>query len=90
LPEYSLRLFVYDKNDHREGRSEEEARYLASLLNSASPREFFSATIFWDPKRPMTIETHLRLDLSAFATELGSLETFVNIQRESRPCAKSL
>jgi hypothetical protein len=85
-----LRLFVYDKTDHREGRSEEEAPYLASLLNSASAREFFSATILWDTKRPITIENHMRLDLSALATELSSLETFVNIQRESRPCAESL
>ncbi len=70
-------------------RSEEEARYVASLLDSAPAREFFSATIFWDAKRPITIETLERLSLSALAIELGSLATFVNIQRGLPPCAES-
>jgi len=70
-------------------RSEDEARYVASLLGSAPAREFFSATIFWDAKRPITIETLRRLDLSALAIELGSQATFVKIQRGLRPCAES-
>ncbi len=71
-------------------RSEEEARYVASLLNSVPAREFYSATIFWDAKRPVTIETLERLDLSALAIELGSLATYLKIQRGVRPCAESL
>ena len=52
--------------------NEEEACYVASLLNSEPAREFFSAFIFWDAKRPITIETLRRLDLAAVASELGS------------------
>ncbi len=71
-------------------RSEEEARYVASLLNSAPARAFYSATIFWDAKRPVTIETLERLDLSALAIELGSFAIYLKIQRGVRPCAESL
>jgi hypothetical protein len=69
-------------------QSREEAHYLASLLNSAPAREFFSATIFWDAKRPITIETLRRLDLSALASELGSRATFVNLPGRFSPCAE--
>src|SRR5208337_4002896 len=37
-------------------RTEEEATYIASLLNSDIAREFFSAFIFWDSKRPITVD----------------------------------
>lgn len=53
-------------------QSEEEACYLASLLNSAVACEFFSAFIFWDAKRPITIEILRRLDLLSLARELGT------------------
>lgn len=51
--------------------SEEEARYIAGLLNSPTAREFFSAYVFWDAKRPITIDMLKRLDLSALSSELG-------------------
>src|SRR5262249_47250474 len=47
--------------------SESEARCVASLLNSTASREFFSAFIFWDAKRPITVEQLRRLDLMALA-----------------------
>jgi hypothetical protein len=53
-----------------------EARYVASLLNSRPAREFLAASIFWDAKRPITIETLGRLDLAAVANELGSADAF--------------
>ena len=52
-------------------QSEEEARHVAALLNSQPAREFFSAFVFWDAKRPITIDMLRRLDLSALASELG-------------------
>jgi len=52
-------------------QSEQEAHHVASLLNSAPARAFFSAYIFWDTKRPITIETLRRLDLAALARVLG-------------------
>jgi hypothetical protein len=32
-------------------------------------REFFSASIFWDARRPITVELLRRLDLTALAKE---------------------
>ncbi len=52
--------------------SQEEAEYLATLLNSEIAQEFFSAYIFWDKKRPITAGILRRLDLMALAKELGS------------------
>jgi hypothetical protein len=66
-------------------QSKAEADSVASLLNSATAREFFSATIFWDAKRPITIETLRRLDLSALAIELGSEETLIQVSGKKQP-----
>jgi hypothetical protein len=43
--------------------SEEEARRLASFLNSEPAREFYSSLIFWDAKRPITAEVLNQLQL---------------------------
>jgi len=69
--------------------SREEAQFVASMLNSAPAREFFSATIFWDSKRPITIETLQRLDLSKLANQLGFRAAFANFRGAIRPCALS-
>ena len=52
-------------------QSQEEAAATADLLNSPVAREFFSAFVFWDAKRPVTVELLQRLDLFALACELG-------------------
>jgi hypothetical protein len=52
-------------------RSEREAVIVASLLNSEQAREFFSAFIFWDAKRPITVDVLARLDVTKIAAELG-------------------
>jgi hypothetical protein len=49
-------------------RTEREARDLAALLNTDSAREFFGAFVFWDSKRPITVELLRRLDVSALAS----------------------
>jgi hypothetical protein len=51
--------------------SEDEARTIGALLNSPAAREFYSAFIFWDAKRPITIDLLRRLDLSALARDAG-------------------
>ena len=51
--------------------SENEARFLAELLNSELARKFYSAFVFWDAKRPITIALLRRLDLLVLARELG-------------------
>ncbi len=53
-------------------QSEEEAQYLAELLNSAVAEEFFKSFIFWDAKRPITASILKRLSLVALARELGT------------------
>ena len=53
-------------------QSEDEAAYLAGLLNSPTAQEFFSSLIFWDAKRPITIDILRQLDLAALAREVGS------------------
>jgi hypothetical protein len=55
-------------------QSEDEAACLAGLLNSPTAQEFYSSLVFWDAKRPITIDILRQLDLAALARELGSEE----------------
>jgi hypothetical protein len=41
------------------------------MLNSAPASEFFSAFVFWDAKRPITVDLLRKLSLTALARELG-------------------
>ena len=64
-------------------QTREEALYVAELLNSEVAKEFLSAFIFWDSKRPITAEILRRLDLLALDQHLkkeGSLETYLVAQ----------
>jgi hypothetical protein len=63
---------------------QQEALYIVDLLNSQPAHEFFSAFVFWDAKRPITVDMLRRLDLSALAHELGSEDTLAMFQREKR------
>jgi len=56
-------------------QGEKEARYLAGLLNSEVAKQFFGSFIFWDAKRPITIDILKRLDLLELARELGTEDT---------------
>ncbi len=56
-------------------QTKEEAFFIARLLNSEIARDFFSAFIFWDEKRPITADILKRLDLLALAQELNVEET---------------
>jgi hypothetical protein len=51
--------------------TEHEADSIMGLLHSDAGREFFSAFVFWDAKRPITVELLNRLDILALARELG-------------------
>ena len=48
-----------------------EAMLLLSILNSRVAVEFLSSFIFWDAKRPITIDHLMRLDILAAAKEIG-------------------
>ena len=52
-------------------RTRREAETLCMLLNSPPARAFFSAFVFWDSKRPVTVDLLRRLDLDKLAKELG-------------------
>jgi hypothetical protein len=65
-------------------QSEQEAHFIAKLLNSAPAREFYSAFVFWDAKRPITIDMLRRLDLSAVARELGEEDAWERFQFKKR------
>lgn len=56
----------------------EQADYLLSLLNSPAACSFLNSFIFWDAKRPITVDLLRRLDLRALARELGSEATFAS------------
>lgn len=57
-------------------QSEQEARFVLSLLSSDAATEFYSAFVFWDAKRPITIDLLRRLDLWRVAQELGRAREF--------------
>jgi hypothetical protein len=52
--------------------SEEEAAFLAGLLGSPAAQEFLSSLVFWDAKRPVTIELLRRLNVLALARACGA------------------
>ena len=51
--------------------TEDEATFLAELLNSRPCREFLESMIFWTDKRPITVEILKRVDLEKVAIHLG-------------------
>lgn len=63
-------------------RSEREAVIVASLLNSPQAREFYSAFIFWDAKRPITVDVLARLDVAKIAAEIGHLPELMEAMGE--------
>jgi hypothetical protein len=65
-------------------QSEQEGRYVCSLLNSKTAKQFLSAFIFWDAKRPITVDLLKRLDLLALAQEVGSEETLLRFLARTR------
>jgi 16S rRNA A1518/A1519 N6-dimethyltransferase RsmA/KsgA/DIM1 with predicted DNA glycosylase/AP lyase activity len=54
--------------------SEQEALFLANILNSGVNKNFMSSLIFWDSKRPITIDILRRIDFAALAEKLGKDE----------------
>jgi hypothetical protein len=68
-------------------RTQEEAEFVAFLLNSEPAREFYSAFVFWDAKRPITVDLLRRLDLRRLAAALGRSEEFEHLCRSSEPVA---
>ena len=59
------------------------ADYLVDLLNSDIAREFFNSYVFWDSKRPITVDLLGRLNLRLLANELGTQTTYDSLFGES-------
>ena len=57
--------------------TEAEAKFIFGLLTSNPSLEFLNSMIFWDEKRPITIDILKRLSLKAVARELGVLENYL-------------
>ncbi len=57
--------------------TEEEAQLVLKLLTATPALEFLDAMIFWDEKRPITIELLRRLSLRAVAQEIGMLKDYL-------------
>lgn len=51
-------------------QNEEEAKSIATLLNSKLANEFFASFIFWDAKRPITAKILMKLNIMALAREI--------------------
>ncbi len=69
-------------------RSEDEVVFLTEILNSSIATEFLSSMIFWNDKRPITIDLLKRLNIAALAKELGrenEYVTYVQQIPEKRP-----
>jgi hypothetical protein len=67
-------------------RTKEEACFISNLLNSEIANEFFSAFIFWDAKRPITLSVLRRLDIVALAREMnveGELNKYLDSQQKT-------
>jgi len=61
--------------------SELEAQLIAEVLNSEPATEFFTARVFWDAKRPITVDLLSKLNVYALADELGRGKEFRDIRR---------
>jgi hypothetical protein len=59
--------------------SETAATLLLSLLESDEARMFYSAFIFWDAKRPITVDILGRLNIHALAESRGVSNQFVQL-----------
>jgi hypothetical protein len=71
-------------------QAQEECDLLSDMLSSAPAREFLTAFVFWDSKRPITAEILNRLDLKALGTELNNSEQRVDLlaRRQNARLAK--
>jgi len=64
--------------------TEEEARFIFHLVTSEPALNFLDSMIFWDEKRPITIQLLRRLSLREVATEPGEIEQYQKFaQRQS-------
>lgn len=65
-------------------QSEEEAIFIAMLLNSSIAQDFLTSMIFWNDKRPITTELLKRLDLRLLSRTLGLEEQYLEYAKSRK------
>jgi len=63
-------------------KSEEEARFLAEILNSAPCQNFLESMVFWSEKRPITVELLKRVNLRKVASLLDREDEYLLYTKE--------
>ncbi len=76
-PLHNLPVMVDDTVNFLSFDTEAEARFIFALVTSEPSLEFLDSMIFWDEKRPITIDILRRLSLKAVAKELDVLERYL-------------
>jgi len=80
-PHGSRPVVLDDTSYHLSFDCEDEARFVLELLNSTQARDFYSARVFWDAKRPITAGLLQQLDLLRLAHELGRIKEWDRLTR---------
>jgi hypothetical protein len=62
--------------------SQQEAFFVSNLLNSNLAKDFLNSMIFWEDKRPITIEILKRLNLQSLAQSLDSESEYLEIVKQ--------
>lgn len=75
-PLNNMAVMVDDTVNFLSFDTEEEAAFIFELVTSEPSLEFLNSMIFWDEKRPITIDILKRLSLQAVAKELDILEKY--------------
>lgn len=68
---------------HLSFETEAQAQLMAGVLNGPIAREFFGAFLFWDAKRPITVDILRRLDLVQLARACGREHDLLRALRPS-------
>jgi len=78
------RPVVFDDTVYAIGcATEREARLLHRMLMSDEAQEFYASLIFWDAKRPITVELLGALSLERLATALGVENEFRQVCQQN-------
>lgn len=66
-------------------RSKKQAEFLVSILSSKPAQNFFEGYIFWDAKRPITVDLLSRIDIEKLVQVLGLNPEFNRLFKHSAP-----
>jgi AraC-like DNA-binding protein len=63
-------------------RSKKEAELLSLMLNSKPAQDFFEGYIFWDAKRPITVDLLSSISIEKLAQHLGLHSEYKRLFKE--------